>query len=204
MFNVPPSMIKSIAWNNKHCLFRRFVRSLPDEGKKISEFVEKVRRALANKEEEEKKQAGLASVRSEFQARYQQALTQRQHIVSSDVRAARTRLNESEITEPSHAADAQRRADGRTGSESLCIANTDAIEITSGGSAASGNADGAKDVDLMVVLERVSLSEGNAGLPRDSTRNPFLGSDQRKKPHYIEVLERSDKSVTKPRLRLNQ
>lgn len=146
----------------------------------------------------------MAFVRSELQARYQQALTQRQHVVSSDVRAARTRLNESEITEPSHAADALRRADGQDGSESLCIANADAIEITSGGSAASGNADGAKDVDLTVVLERVGLSKRNAGLPRDSSRNPSLGSDQQKKPHYIEVLERSDKSVTKPRLRLNQ
>ncbi|KAB5525993.1 hypothetical protein PHYPO_G00146580 [Pangasianodon hypophthalmus] len=186
---------------------KRFIQTLPDKGKKISEFVEKVRHALANKEEEEKKQASLASVRTEFQARYQQAFTQRQHVVSTDVLAARTRLKDNEDsmnTEPSHMVEATSRVDGGNTSDSLCIENTDVRETTSGDTAASGNADRAKDMDLTVAFERVTLSEESAAPPRDSTRNLFLGSQQQKKPHYIEVLERSDENVTKPRFKLNQ
>ncbi|XP_017314312.1 protein GRINL1A [Ictalurus punctatus] len=187
---------------------KRFVQTLTDKGKKISEFVGRVRHALANKEEEEKKQARLASVRTEFQARYQQALSLRQHVVSTDVCTARTRLEENEDsmnTEPSHLGEAVGRVDGENSSESLCIENTDVRQSTSGDTAASGNADSATDMDLTVAFERVTLSEESRVPPRDSTRNPFLGSQQQqKKPHYIEVLERSDVYVTKPRFRPNQ
>ncbi|XP_060767419.1 protein GRINL1A isoform X2 [Neoarius graeffei] len=183
-------------------LLRRFVQTLPDKGKKISEFVEKVHHALANKEEEETKQASLVSVRAEFQARYQQAFTQRQHVVSTDLPTARRRRKKNEDsmnTEPSHLEEAVSRVDGENGSESLGIENTEMGET-----AASRNADGENDTDLMVAFERVTLSEENAVPPRDSARNPFLGSQQQKKPHYIEVLERSEENVTKPRFRPNQ
>lgn len=149
----------------------------------------------------------MASVRTEFQARYQQAFTQRQHAVSTDVLTARTRLKENEDsmnTEPSHLVEAMSRVDGENSSESRCVENTDVRETTSGEAAASGNADTANDMDLMVAFERVTLSEENTVPPRDSTRNPFLGSQQQKKPHYIEVLERSNENVTKPRFRPNQ
>lgn len=164
--------------------------------------MEKVRHALAIKDEEEKKQAGLDSVRSEFQARYQQAFTQRRHVVSADAPAARTRLKEKEVnTEPSHLVEAASRADGENSLESMCIENN---ETTSGDTAASGNEGGATDTDLTVAFERVTLTEENPVPPRDMTRNPFSGSQQWKNPHYVEVLERSDQSVTKPRFRLNQ
>ncbi|KAF4091075.1 hypothetical protein AMELA_G00033050 [Ameiurus melas] len=186
---------------------KRFVQTLPDKGKKISEFVGKVRHALANKEEEEKKQVRLASVRTEFQARYQQALSLHQHVVSTDVRTARTRLDENEDsknTEPSHLGEAVGRVDGENGSESICIENTDLRQSTSGDTAAYGNADRATDMDLTLAFERVTLSEESSVPSRDSTMNSFLGSHQQKKPHYIEVLERSDVNVTKPRFRPNQ
>lgn len=149
----------------------------------------------------------MASVRTEFQARYQQALSLRQHVVSTDVCTARTRLEENEDsmnTEPSHLGEAVGRVDGENSSKSLCIENTDMRQSTSGDTAASGNADRATDMDLTVAFERVTLSEESSVPPRDSTRNPFLGSQQQKKPHYIEVLERSDVYVTKPRFRPNQ
>lgn len=158
--------------------------------------MEKVRHALANKEEAEKKQASLASVRTEFQARYQQAFTQRQHDVSTDVHAARTRLTENEHcmkTEPSPIVEVSDRADGETSSMSLCRENTDMREAAS------------RDmVDLTVMFGQVALSKENAVPPRSSTGNPFLGSQQEKKPHYVEVLERSDDNVTKRRFKPNQ
>lgn len=169
--------------------------------------MEKIRHALANKEEEEKKQASLASVRTEFQAKYRQAFTERQHVVATDVHAARPRLKENEDLmniEPTHMVGALSRVDGVNSSESLCIENTDVREPTSGDTAASGNAASTKDVDLLVAFERVTLSEENAVPPRDSAINPFLGSHQQKQPHYIEVLERSDRNVTQPRFKPNQ
>ncbi|KAK3510137.1 hypothetical protein QTP70_026731 [Hemibagrus guttatus] len=181
---------------------KRFVQTLPDKGKRISEFVEKVRHALANKEEEEKKQASLASVRSEFQARYQQAFTQRRHVASTDAPAARTRLSEKDVnTEPSHPVEAAGRADGGNSLESMCIENN---ETASGDTAASGNEDRATDTDLTVAFERVTLTEENTVPPEDTARNAFLGAQQQKKPHYVQMLERSDQSVTKPRFRPNQ
>lgn len=148
--------------------------------------MEKVRRALSNKEDDEKQQASLDSVRTEFQARYQQAFTQRQH----DVFTTRTRLTENErymSTEPAHAVEASNRADGETSSGIREATYEDTVDLT-------------------VTFERVTLSEKSAVPPRDSIRNPFLGSQQqeKKKPHYVEVLERSDDSVTKPRFKLNQ
>lgn len=166
-----------------------------------------MRHALANKEEEEKKQASLASVRTEFQARYQQAFTQRQHVVCTDVHAATTRLKENEHsmnTEPSHVVEASSRVNGENGAESSWTESPDVREVTSGDAAASGNAHSTNDMDLMVAFERVTLSKENSVPLRDSTRNPFLGSQQQKKPHYVEVLERSSENLTKPRFRLNQ
>lgn len=190
---------------------RCFIQTLPDKGKKITEFVEKVRHALANKEEEEKKRVSLASVRSEFQSRYQQAFTQRQHVVFTDALAAGTRLKEKEVnTEPSLLVEAACRANGENSLESLCVESTEVRETTSGDTATSGNEDRAADTDLALAFERVTLTEQSTVPPRDTARNPFLGlqqqqkQQQQKKPHYIEVLERSDKSVTKPRFRLNQ
>ncbi|XP_026992966.1 protein GRINL1A [Tachysurus fulvidraco] len=183
-----------------------FIQTLPDKGKKITEFVEKVRHALANKEEEEKKRVRLASVRTEFQSRYQQAFTQRQHVVFTDALAAGTRLKEKEMnTEPSLLVEAACRADGENSLESLCVESAEVRETTSGDTATSGKEDRAEDTDLASAFERVTLTEQSNVPPRDTSRNPFLGlQQQQKKPHYMEVLERSDKSVTKPRFRLNQ
>lgn len=169
--------------------------------------MEKVRHALAKKDEEEKKQASLASVRAEFQARYQQAFTQRRRVVSDDVHAARARLKENEQsmnTEPSHTVEAASRADGGASSESLHIENTDVRETASGDTAASGSVGSAEDAVLAVAFERIAVSEENPVLPTDPTGNPFLGSQQHKKPHYMEVMERSNENVTKPRFKPNQ
>ncbi|TSK20040.1 DNA-directed RNA polymerase II subunit GRINL1A [Bagarius yarrelli] len=185
----------------------RFVQTLPDRGKKIFEFVEKVRHALANKEEEEKKQSSLASARSEFQARYQQAFTQRQHVIFTDPLAAKTGFKQNTVnTETLHLVDATSRADGENCSDSHCLENVNVRETTSGDTTAAGKEDRDTDTDLMVAFERVTLSEENSGPSRDTARNPFSGSQQQQqqKPHYIEVLEKSAKNVRKPRLKLNQ
>ncbi|RXM93173.1 DNA-directed RNA polymerase II subunit GRINL1A [Acipenser ruthenus] len=50
---------------------RRFVQTLPDKGKKISDFVEKVRSALAHIEDVERTKDMLSTVKMEFESRFQ-------------------------------------------------------------------------------------------------------------------------------------
>ncbi|KAI5626317.1 protein GRINL1A [Silurus asotus] len=173
-------------------LTQRFIQTLPDKGKKIFEFAEKVRRALAHKEEEEKKHANLAFVRTELQARYQQAFTQRRHVVSTDTGLKDT--EDSMNTEPSHTVETTIRENGEISSWTSLHGDT----------LASGNADGAEDTDLAAMFGRVTLSEENAVPSGDSIGNPVLGLQPQKKPHYLEVLERSGEKATKPRFRPNQ
>lgn len=166
--------------------------------------MEKVRHALKTKEEAEERTPGsLASVGAEFQVRYQRAFTQRQHVVSNRAFAARTKLEENAgRTEPPHLLEAARRADGEHGCECPCIENTHMRETSSGDTAALEKGDGALDADLVVTLQQVTLSEESTVPPRDTAGNPLL--KQQMKPHYLEVLERSDKTTTKPRYRPNQ
>ncbi|KAK6476799.1 myocardial zonula adherens protein-like [Huso huso] len=51
--------------------YRRFVQTLPDKGKKISDFVEKVRSALAHIEDVERTKDMLSTVKMEFESRFQ-------------------------------------------------------------------------------------------------------------------------------------
>ncbi len=66
-----------IKWDLYNFFLQEIYLSLPDKGKKIGDFVEKVHLALAHLEEEERKQASLISVRTEFQAKYQHAFAKR-------------------------------------------------------------------------------------------------------------------------------
>ncbi|XP_041082416.1 myocardial zonula adherens protein-like [Polyodon spathula] len=51
--------------------YRRFVQTLPDKGKRISDFVEKVRSALAHIEDVERTDAMLSTAKMEFESRFQ-------------------------------------------------------------------------------------------------------------------------------------
>jgi hypothetical protein len=67
-----------------------------------------------------------------------------------------------------------------------------------GDAGASLDSDRTKESDLAEALQRVTLSDHSSGSPKDTfnrpaTGNPFLGRQPQKKPHYIEVLERTEK-----------
>ncbi|XP_036440275.1 protein GRINL1A [Colossoma macropomum] len=174
---------------------KRFIQSLPDKGKKISDFVEKIRQALVDLEEEEKRRASLSAIGTEFQARYQQAFAQRRHVDSNTLERETLNKDGDSPLATNSSVDAQQDA------ESLTDKSTETMEASSG--------DSAKDTDLVGALERVTLSEGKAGPVKDIVknsppRNPFTATQSQKKPHYIEVLERSDSSVRTNRFKPNQ
>lgn len=190
---------------------KRFIQSLPDKGKKIADFVEKVRLALGHLEEEERKQASLISLRTEFQAKYQQALAKRSTDKNLD--------SNFDMIIPSH--------DGNKANVTIDEANTQENgvlfgqeeSLTSWPQAAetletvSGNAPASliKDAELVEAFGRVTLAESNSSSNQGTIKTlpsskPFLGNHHQKKPHYIELLEKTEKSVNmkKPRFKPNQ
>lgn len=153
--------------------------------------MEKVRQALADLDEEEKKEARLSAIGAEFQSKYRQAFAQRRPVDFSALDSERKTVNNErdslDLVEES--------------SESLTDKSTETLAASSG--------EAAKDTDLVEALEQVTLSEGKTCPSKDAAkdsppRNPFSAPPSQKKPHYIEVLERSSANVTKPRFKPNQ
>ncbi|KAK7176504.1 hypothetical protein R3I93_000666 [Phoxinus phoxinus] len=190
---------------------KRFVQSLPDKGKKIADFVVKVHLALGHLEEEERKQANLISVRTELQAKYQQALANRSTdkplgsnldmiIPSHDGEEANVNIDEANIQENG----------GLFGREESLTSRPQAAE-TLGTAAGNATASLMKDTELVEAFGRVTLAENNNASNQGTIKTlpsskPFLGNPLQKKPHYIELLERTEKSVNmrKPRFKPNQ
>ncbi|XP_072527592.1 protein GRINL1A [Salminus brasiliensis] len=176
-------------------LNRRFIQTLPDKGKKISDFAEKVRQALAALAEDEEKQASLSAIGTEFQARYQQAVAQRRH-------AERETANKSADT-----GGATSGGEALQGVQSLPEQSPEVMEASCRETAASTTTSGAKD--LVEAFEQVTLSEKKTRSLKDTVNNspppnPFSATQSQKKPHYVEVLERSDANVKKHRFKPNQ
>ncbi|KAI4900198.1 hypothetical protein NFI96_017683 [Prochilodus magdalenae] len=182
---------------------RRFIQSLPDKGKKISDFAEKVRQALVDLEEEEKKRASLSAIETEFQARYQQAFTQSRHEDSSASERKTVEKDKVSLENPNA------RPANVLGANSRVDRSTEMMEADCGDGAASVTAAAGKDTDLTEALARVTLSEGKTGRVKDTAknsppRNPFSATQSQKKPHYMEVLEKSDRNMRKGRFKPNQ
>uniref|UniRef100_UPI003AAB57A5 protein GRINL1A n=1 Tax=Centroberyx gerrardi TaxID=166262 RepID=UPI003AAB57A5 len=197
---------------------RRFLQSLPDKGKKILDFAKTVRLAIAHHDEEERRQSMLSCARSELQSKYQQAFTSRQPAVhdtpgtSHQNRkgdAAAVDMVQEKETSPVSAHVQNNKQQGQFVSRA---AAGETMETVSAG--ASLNSDETKESDLAEALERVRLSEtASTGFSREAkdpsnstaTDNFFLGKQTPKKPHYIEVLEKTEKisATRKQKFKLN-
>ncbi|XP_077084692.1 protein GRINL1A isoform X2 [Siphateles boraxobius] len=190
---------------------KRFVQSLPDNGKKIADFVVKVHLALGHLEEEERKQANLISVRTELQAKYQQALASRStdkhlgsnldmNFPSNDGKEANVNIDEANIQE-----------NGGLFSQEESLTSRLQVAETLGKAGGNAPASLMKDTELVEAFGRVTLAESNNASNQGTIKTllsskPFLGNQLQKKPHYIEVLERTEKSVNTrtPRFKPNQ
>ncbi|XP_018595094.2 protein GRINL1A [Scleropages formosus] len=206
---------------------RRFLQSLPDKGKKISDSVERLRLAVAKHEEEDKKKNALLAVRAEFQSQYQRALTQRQSGSCSRTQAPVL----SEIShKPTEAVNMA--SEVVPGLEALCTGRLHGISADELNSTPNGVATApldidtstdartlmgsgeAKEKDLAEALERVTLSDDSDGSSLSENArsndgivdNPFWGSQSCRKPHCIEILEKTEmNSLTrKPKFKPNQ
>ncbi|XP_062327252.1 protein GRINL1A [Osmerus eperlanus] len=192
---------------------KRFIQTLPDKGRKILDFAERVRLALINNEEEKSKQDKLASVRSELQSKYQQALTQRAPSVHNKPEtsqqgrqggdAALGRVQDMDTSPLSpHMQPTVLSQQDNTASYLCAVV---AIETSPAGNTGfPQNSDSPKESDLAEALQRVSLSDpttvGSSGSSKDvsnspvANANPFSGGQPMKKTHYTELVERNEKN----------
>ncbi|XP_061102548.1 protein GRINL1A [Conger conger] len=198
---------------------KRFVQSLPDKGRKITDFVQRLRLALVHHEEEERRRDMLSSVRTEFQSKYQQALSQRQHGNPTDT--PNVPLSETSFSVPTRQSmnrqDFLLKAPPADNAVSAADLNEPAVvsmETASDGRAElSAAAARTEEKDLVEALGKVTLTDGAAAPSRlsgaessDCTGDdPFRGKPPQKKPHYIDVLEKSEKSAAtrKPKFKPN-
>lgn len=189
---------------------RRLVQTLPDKGKRIKEFAEKVRLAIEHQDEEERKQSLVSAARTELQSKYQQAFTMQQRsIPSTQVALHPNRQSEAaagdatQDRKPSPASEGMQKNKTLDEQQDQFVSRAAAGETMETAAAeASLNSEKTKERDLVEALERVRLSETGTAFssrakdPLNSTArdNYFLKTHTPKKPHYVSVLEKTEKT----------
>ncbi|XP_072574079.1 uncharacterized protein [Paramormyrops kingsleyae] len=184
---------------------RKFVQSLPDKGKKIIDFVQRLRLAVANDEEEEKRQHLLSAVKTEFQSKYQQALVQRQpgnHETESGPELSETSSEimghgdmDSPIVPLGACVQDSAGSNGLKGSLDSTARDVVGMETCD---RESGSLEGVKE-DITEAFESVTLSEETTDPSLSKARlcdrvpdNPFWGQRPQKKPHCVEIVEKTE------------
>lgn len=189
---------------------KRLVQTLPDKGKKIKEFAEKVRLAIEHHDEEERRQSLVSAARTELQSKYQQAFTMQQRAVPrTQVALHQNRQSEAaagdamQEREPSPVSvDVQKNKTLDEQQDQFVSRAADGETMETTAAEASLNSDKTKEGDLVEALERVRLSETGTSFsskskdPLNSTArdNYFLKTGIPKKPHYVTVLEKTEKT----------
>ncbi|XP_043994589.1 protein GRINL1A isoform X2 [Gambusia affinis] len=171
----------------------RFLQTLPDKGKKIRDFAEKVRLAIEQCSEEERRQSLMSADRAELQSKYHQAFSYQHR--APPLTSAASRLNE----ENEGAAGDGTQDTSLDKQQDQCVSTAETAEV---------NSDHTKESELVVALDRVTLSEARADefneqLNSKAKDNIFLAGGSftwqlkqpAKKPHYITVLEKNERSA---------
>ncbi|CAL8404742.1 unnamed protein product [Boreogadus saida] len=175
---------------------RRFLRSLPDGGRKISDFAERVRLAVVERDEDKQRPRLLFSVGTELQSKYQQAFSPRRH--GGDGGAGT-----SSHSGPGEGAAAAGQMDVSHSDHSRVTVGAEqapAAGLASGGGAAAAAA-ATGERDLIRALEKVSLSDApSTRAPPEAARGDaergdvFLRAPPHTRPNYLEVLERAERA----------
>lgn len=189
---------------------RRLLQTLPDKGKKIKDFADKVRFAIEHHSEEERRQSLVSAARTELESKYQQAFANQPRAASiapaashpnrQNEAAAGDALQEMESSPVSAQVQENHILEEQQDLLVSGAAAAETMETTAGG--ASLNSDETKEGDLVEALERVTLSETTTGgsseskdpLNSSSRDSYFLRKQPPKQPHYITVLEKTENS----------
>uniref|UniRef100_A0A3Q0QTC1 Myocardial zonula adherens protein n=1 Tax=Amphilophus citrinellus TaxID=61819 RepID=A0A3Q0QTC1_AMPCI len=184
---------------------RKLLQTLPDKGQKIKDLRDKVCLAIEHHAEEERRQSLVSAAGTELQ--YQQPFANQQHAASIEPAAShQNRQNvavaddasQEMVTSPVSAQAHENHT--LEEHQDLLVSGAAAAEsMETAADGASLNADKTKEGDLVEALERVTLSETTTGGsskskdPLKSRDNHFLRKQPPTKPHYITVLENTEK-----------
>lgn len=164
-----------------------------------------MRLAIEHHDEEDRKRLLVSAARAELHSKYQQAFTMQQRAVRNDPvgrhsEAARSTLQEEETSPVSTQVQESHTLDEQQKQFISIVAAVETMETVASG--ASLNSDGTIEGDLVEVLERIKLSETASTGFRSETKDPSkstardsdtLRKHVSKKPHYIAVLEKTEK-----------
>lgn len=154
---------------------RKFLKNLPDGGRKILDFAERVRLAICERDEVEQKQSLQVSVGTELRSKYQQAFSMRQRQPQNGPGEGAQEMDTT-LSDPSHV---------WMGAEETPVA---------------GDSSRTEDEDLLAqALENVTLSDASSTSSSKDVLNTivdrgnfFLGKVPPTRPHYLEVLEKTE------------
>lgn len=195
---------------------RRLLRSLPDKGKKISEFAEKVRLAIDQHNEEERRRSLLSAARTDLQSKYQQAFTMQSRALPNTTPASHQNRQGAAAGDVVHKRGASAISAHVQENTTLDQPQDQFVSIAAAGetmeTAAAGaslNSDETKDGDLVEALERVRLSETSTGFSSESKDllnstardNYFLREHTPKEPHFLTVLEKTENTSAPRKLK---
>lgn len=191
---------------------KRLVQTLPDKGKRIKEFAEKVHLAIELHDEEERRQSLVSAARTELQSKYRQAFTMQQRAYSNTPSALHQNRQgegaagdciQDRVSSPAKAHTHENYTlDKQQDLIISRVAAGETMEMAAAG--ASLKSDVTKEGDLVEALERVRLSDISTGFngksqdPVNSTARD-LHNEIPKKPHYLTVLEKTEKEISAPR-----
>lgn len=162
---------------------KKLLQTLPDKGRKLQEFREKIQQALEHHEEAEKKQRLVSAARTEFQSKYQQAFAMQQRPVHTPV---------ADLT--------------RESKDSPAVASVEEMgqvvpdeSVGTVGHKTALNSDHTSETELVEALERVKLNKGSSN---NKAMDNYFGKTP-SVPHYLSVIEKTPSSG-RPKFKTNQ
>lgn len=191
-------------------VYRRLIQTLPDKGKKIKEFVEKVRLAIQHQDEEERRQILASAAKTDLESKYRRAFTMQQHaVLNTPTGSLQNKQRDAAAGDALQERDPVPASPDVQGNSSLeekqdqfvSREPADVAMETAAAVGASLNSDETKEGDLVEALERVGLSQSNTDFSSESVHsvnsvgrdNYFFRKQSPNKPHYLTVLEKTEK-----------
>ncbi|KAE8617616.1 hypothetical protein XENTR_v10009144 [Xenopus tropicalis] len=179
---------------------RKFLARLPDRGKKILEFTEKVRLAIAESQESKRKRDLLSAFKGDFQAT-QTKENETNEKVELDLPLATWAPNTNLAKEkPSSPKNINGVAGSPNPTDEPSRTHSSKTEITADHKDDRSSSADTLANDFMNIHIKDSVEETNRGAPRTSYVqgiNPLILNGAKTKPHYIEVIENRSHSPVK-------
>ncbi|KAM4592352.1 protein GRINL1A [Odontesthes bonariensis] len=188
---------------------KRLLQTLPDKGQKIRDFAEKVRLAVEQHSEEERRQSLVSAAKAEFLSKYQQPFTSQQCAVSTapapshQVGNSEDAVGGAEQERETSPASANLQENTLLGNQQVQVVSS-ATSVETMETTVAGAFLNSDESELVDALDRVTLSQTKTSESKHQLNN--RPRDKPPKPNYISVLEKAEMSSAprKQRFKPNQ